>query len=316
MKLYLLTFFAYFLLLFPPNTFAQKKKESWTQTHWLAKNKIELSITYEGSLAVDGELVKAYSLMWNDTVGQSMNYPKDNRPFELKVVIRTKDGIVGRYTGLSTQMTNCSFLTNSEWVSIHFWLEQNVFFELDKFRRDSLIGVKNAHFDYRNHMNFNRREYAALRINTRKIDANNIVDGYDKKAILLEPNDNIVRLFWINKGALNPNPMPNANMGLSTGLRQVFALDRYLLNIESGKIKLGKKWLRKYGIVKTSEMQFRVIDPHLSYTALSGEKIFGKTLIKSKGIDIHAFDSIEFKTLQWSLPYSDFKEKAKEKHYR
>lgn len=304
MKTHLIICLNYFLLSVGTNVFAQQKNDSWTQIHWIDTNKIELSLIYEGTIAVEGKEFKSYSLFWNDTIGQSMGYPKSNRPLELKVAVRTKEEILGRYTGLSSQMSHCQFYTNSDWVSVHFWLAQNVFFDINKYRNDSSIVFKNSYTDYWNKINFNRKEYMPIRINTDKIDSQNIVDGYDKKEIMLKTNSNLVRLFWVNKGALNPDPMPNC-FGLATGLRQVIALDRYLLDTETGSITLGKKWLRKRGIIKTAEMDFRVIDPHLIYTSKSGKKILGKELIKRKKIDINDFDiATEFETIQWSLPYS------------
>lgn len=304
MKTYLIICLTYSLLFVGTNAFAQEKKESWTQIHWIDTNKIELSLIYEGAIVVEGQEFKSYSLFWNDTIGQSMGYPKSNRPLELKVVVRTKERIVGRYTGLSSLMSHCDFYTNSDWVSVHFWLEQNMFFDINKYGNDPSIRFKNSYNDYWERINFNRKEYKPLRININKINSQNIVDGYDKKEIMLKTNPNLVRLYWINKGALNPDPMPSS-VGLATGLRQVIALDRNLLDTETGKIELGKNWLRKRGIANTAEMDFRVIDPHLTYSTKSGTQILGKELIKKKKIDINDFNiGTEFKTIQWSLPYS------------
>ncbi len=286
-----------FLVFGSKAVYTQGNENSWIQVHTIDSNKIELSVIYEGTLNINGEMVKSYSLVWDDTLGQSKNYPKYNRPFELNVVIRSQDSIVGKYTGLSSQMTHCTFITNADFVTIYFWLTPNFFFDWHPYSKDSIIGFRNSYYDYWNKINFNRKEYLPIRINMQKIESNNIIDGYNKKATLLETNSNIVRLY-------HPDPMPKSNMGLSAGLKQVIALDRYLLNTASGRIKLGKKWIRKYGIAKTSEMDFRVIDPHLIYTTKSGQHISGKKLIRKNKIDTASFESYEFETLQWSLPYS------------
>ncbi len=293
---------SFLYLIFSVGTFfAQSKKNSWIQAHLFDANEIQLSIIFEGLIQVNGEMVNAYTLAWKDTIGQAMQYDSYNRPLEMKVVVRTQDSIVGKYTGLSTQMMHCTFLTNEEFVTIHFWLGRNFFYDGD---HDSNTVFRNSYTNNWDKISFNRKEYTPIIVNTSKIDRNNIVDGYDNKVITLQANPNVVRLYVVHKGALHPDPMPNANIGLATGLRKVIALDRYLLYPTSGKIYSGKKWLKKYGIARIAEIDIRIIDPHLYYTEKSGKKIPGKVLIRAKKIDFQCFESEEFSTLQWSLPYT------------
>ncbi len=272
--------------------------------------KIQLSIIFEGTININDEEVNSYSLVWNDTIGESGNFSKRNRPFELKVVVRSQDTIVGKYTGLSSPMSHCTFLTNADFVTIHFWIGENMFYDWSMGKDDSSLVENKIMYnyignDYWDKISFNRKEYSPIRISTRSLESNNILNGYDNRTIILKPNPNIVCLYRINEGALNPNPMPNSNWGLATGLRQVIALDRYLVDTESGRIELGKKWIRKRGIAKTAEMHFRVIDPHLTYITKSGRQVPGKDLIRKKEVDTDSFETdLEFETLQWSLPYS------------
>ncbi|MCB0820346.1 MAG: hypothetical protein KDC13_06955, partial [Bacteroidetes bacterium] len=110
------------------------KNLSWTQVLWVDPMEIGLSVVYEGEINVDGENISSYSISWNDTLGAAANFPSYNRPYELKAVVRDKDSIVGKYTGLSTQMSHCMILTNSKFVELFFWVDLNIFFSNNQKR--------------------------------------------------------------------------------------------------------------------------------------------------------------------------------------
>ncbi len=285
-----------------------KHNSSWLQPQQVPKNEIKLSIIYEGTIQIQNAEVNSYSISWEDTIGMSQGFQPYNRPNELKVVVRDKDTIVGKYTGSSTQMTHCNFSTNSKDVSIHFWLGKNKFFSVSTYSvqdnsitriyGDSVNKVSLTPVILNVVMQPKRHEYAEL-----KVDLTNVMDGvvdhYDKRKIVLEPNPNIVLLNYINKGALDPNPMPI----LGPTYKNSVALNRYLLNRETGKIKKGKNWIRFKGVRKCCDIEFAIIDPHLPYTDNSGKVFLGESLIKQGKLESKNFQFNAFKTPYERLPY-------------
>ena len=125
------------------------------------------------------------------------------------------------------------------------------------------------------------------------------IDQIKAKIKVIELNPNIVWLDYINKGALNPDPMPR----MGPTYKNVMALNRYLLNRETGKIKKGKHWLLFNGVRKCCEIDFAIIDPQLEYKDKSGNTFSGKSLVKSKKIDLNSFHYNEFKSIYNCLPY-------------
>lgn len=282
---------------------------SWTHELFVNPMEISLSVVYEGELNVGGEEVSSYSISWVDTLGVARNFPAYNRPYELKVVARDKDSIVGKYTGLSTQMSHCMILTNSRYVELFFWIDLNMFFSSDRERavkkpqksgdnpelyRIALIG-DNLNLGSLNH---ERREFAPIKINLLKQDRN-VIDSYENKKIILKGNPEIITLNYVNKGALNPDPMPHFGP-LYNG---ILAHNRYFLNMSNGKIRRGDSWRTWRGIRKCCEIDFRVIDPQLDYKSNSGEWIRGRKLIRRRKIDVNNFSDKAFLPLLYSLPY-------------
>lgn len=299
------------MLLFPSaRTAAQSatKNISWYQPYFVPSNEVKLSIIYEGILNYKNTELKWYSIYWQDTLGVKQGFSPYNRPYELKIIVRSRDAIVGRYTGLSTQMTYCNFITNAKKVTIHFWMDKNQFYTKEiSTRQDSdsvnskdrgLLRIETINASEFGEMFKLRSEYDAIKINLTKTNQN-IIDGYDKKVVKLESNPNIVWLDYINKGALNPDPMPR----IGPNYKSVMALNRYLLNRETGKIKKGKRWLLLKGVRKCCKIDFAVIDPQLEYKDKYGNKKYGKSLIKSKKIDLKSYHYSEFRSIYNCLPY-------------
>ncbi|MBL6668417.1 MAG: hypothetical protein ISP69_07045 [Crocinitomicaceae bacterium] len=284
------------------------KNISWYQPHYVPPNEVKLSVIYEGTLNYKNTELKSYSISWQDTIGVKKGFSPQNRPYELKMIVRSADTIVGSYTGLSTQLRSCNFITNAKEVTIHFWLDKNQFYTKKVPRKLDSDSIKAKDKDFIaieaiNALEFSemfktRSEYDAIKINLNKTNQN-IIDGYDHKTVILELNPNIVWLDYINKRALNPDPMPR----MGPTYKNVMALNRYLLNRETGKIKKGKHWLLFNGVRKCCEIDFAIIDPQLEYKDKSGNTFSGKSLVKSKKIDLNSFHYNEFKSIYNCLPY-------------
>lgn len=285
---------------------SQPYNESWTQSLNVKAQQIKLSCTYEGEILTDSGIKKSYTLSWEDTIGLNQ-YPTFNRPYELKVVVRDADTIAGQYTGLSTQFRHCGFVTNDDKVEVFFWMDRNLFYQPPQVETTNKRGQTKADSLeivitvikplILERMDYFRSEYEPIKISL-KMDAQNIVDGLNEKEILLVGNPKIVTLNYINKGALNPDPMPR----LGPNYRNIMPENRYLLNMNNGKIKKGSAWLFWRGIRYCSHIDFRIVDPHLKYKTRDGGFVSGKELIKLRRVPKFV-DPDSFRTLANSLPY-------------
>jgi hypothetical protein len=300
MKIYTtLISFAFFLQIFAQS---QPYNQSWTKVFAVLEQKIQLTCIFEGVIETESGPQNSYTLSWEDTIG-NQKFEPHNRPYELKVVIRDEKKIVGQYTGLSTQFRHCSIVTNSDEVAVFFWIDRNLFYQAPQSvsvdNRKSLEGYVIMAPRVISILDFNyfRKEYAPLNIRL-KHDAQNVVDGLKQKEILLVGNPNIVTLHYINKGALNPDPMPR----LSPSYSNIIPRNRYLLNTKNGEIKKGKNWLFWRGIRYCSHIDFRVVDPQKSYTARDGQTFLGKEIIQKKRLP-KTVDPEIFQSLANSLPY-------------
>lgn len=315
MKSYLKFLLVFSLLLIVKFVNAQsaRKNTSWHQPYYVAQNEIRLSLLFEGMVKIQGAELKSYSLSWEDTMGLKQNSPSYNRPYELKLIVRDKDTIVGSYTGLSTQMTQCNFSTNSKDVFVHFWLAKNQFYDKDQgHQADSSASEKNIvtptkivsldiiSLDKIELLNLFPvwGEYSPIKIDLTKVNRN-LIENYDKKKVVLDLNQNIVTLDYMNKGALNPEPMPR----IGPRYQNVMALNRYQMDRKTGKIKKGKYWISLKGIRKCCEIDFAIIDPHLLYKDKAGKQYSGASLIKKRRLELSNFHKYEFKSIYKSLPY-------------
>lgn len=305
----LLLFLLLQLILFSSFSQSATRNRSWHYPYRVPAIEIKLSIVYEGSVETEEGTKKSFSISWEDTIGDGQGYPKYNRPLELKLVVRDKkQHIAGKYTGLSTQMTHCYFSTNAKEVSLHFWLDKNAFYVIEEQKPRTVVidSIKNisvtnigAKFLIMSELfETYHGEYARIKVDLRNVE-NNIVDGYDMKPTQLVGNPNLVALDYINKGALDPNPMPVWDPGYC----QLLFLNRHHIDLKSGKIRTGKHWLRWKGVRKCCEMDFQIIDPHQDYKDLEGNSYSGKALIRKCRLKEEDFDVYQFHYLEDCLPY-------------
>jgi hypothetical protein len=285
-----------------------KHAMNWTNVFYVQKIEAELSIVYDGQLMVGGEMKDLYSLSWEDTLGSKGNYEKFNRPYELHVVVRDKDTIVGSYTGLSAQMTHCNFFTNSRKVEVFFFKGINKFYERPKpvqINKESpkdegltVVEVLPVNIDDLDFYNSHFAEYEPIKVNlkSRKL---NYIDGFEEKKLVLSGNNNIVTLNHVNKGAMYPDEMPRVGPSYC----QIMALDRYQINEETGRIRKGKSWIFWKGIRRCCDATFTIVDPHLTYVDEFGKTCTGKQLIRRRKLSKKKFNLFQFDYITGSLPY-------------
>lgn len=91
---------------------------AWYQPVDVPSNNISLSVIYDGEVSTLTGQQHSYYLTWEDTIGTKKGYSQQNRPYELHVVVRDRDTIVGRYTGRSYPSTTCYFVTNAKQVEV------------------------------------------------------------------------------------------------------------------------------------------------------------------------------------------------------
>ena len=280
---------------------------AWYQPVDVPSNNISLSVIYDGEVSTLTGQQHSYYLTWEDTIGTKKGYSQQNRPYELHVVVRDRDTIVGRYTGRSYPSTTCYFVTNAKQVEVFFWLDINLWYEPPwtwkgeehRAQEGPPLTTKEMLQEMSLVEKFwQRQEYAPIHIRMDRSPMN-IVDGYDHQQVMLHPNPDIVGLDYINKGAMYPDNMPH----YGPMYEQVMSLSRYQLDMATGRIKKGQQWIRWKGIRKCCGMEFRIVDPHLLYTDQNGEQYSGKALIRHRKLDPGLFSTDQFQMLEDCLPY-------------
>lgn len=267
--------------------------------------KLKLTMVYEGRIDNGtGHMLNHYSIAWEDTLGQREGYPPHNRPLELHVTAYDQDSMIGRYTGLSTSFTHCNVLTNAKKIRLHFYPAYNLSYD-PRTSTDEDGQTEAEHgivLHYHNKISIFQPyhgEYAPFEINLKHSDRN-IIDGYNEKEIILKSNDQLVLLDYVNKHALNPDPLPRYGPSYC----KLMALNRWHVDLESGKILKGSQWIIRKGIRKCCALNLAIVHPDRWYNTAEGDQIRGSELIRKRKINIQLFNELrQFRKLGMEWPY-------------
>ena len=215
-----------------------------------------------------------YVLEWIDTLGKFLNKPKSEYEKEINCCIRDSKGVVGFYQGLSSSFTHCPFQTTDSLVEVFFYINRNW-----QPYESGGIGVTDEIF-------CDMSEYKMITLPVKRIDSLQLV---------LENNNDILKLTFISKYALLTDPLGGCNY-------RALCLARYYISLQTGEIITGKRWLRKYGLKKMWNMGLVLFFPDKMYSDKKGNKFKGSDLIKKGKLMLFDFHEYEFEN-RFNLPY-------------
>ncbi|MFT4779607.1 MAG: hypothetical protein ACJAU0_002091 [Flavobacteriales bacterium] len=251
-------------------------------------NQIDLEIDLY--LVIEDQAQGFYSLAWEVTKSS----PRKLGPMaELHCFVWEGDSLIEEYSGLSTPMTYCSFQSNSKKVKVIFEVRNKLFPEPVKSpeRRVTipLQPVQSPHLLYIEACD--KSEYRPISLTLRKTMAM-------RKTLV--NNDRIVQLDYVNKGAMIPDEMPH----LGCNYQMVLCLDRYYINLKTGRILPGRRWLARKSvrnILRKTELV--LLHPSISYTTNANLKISGHRLVKKARLKMEDFDLNQFYSSYMKAPY-------------
>lgn len=302
-----IAFFFVFSLLLSQTAISQQfeRNRSWASPYIIPEMMIKLTVVYEGKIDNgQGQMMNHYSIAWEDTLGKKEGHPLYNRPLELHLSVYDQDSMIGRYTGLSTSFTHCVVLTNSNKIRLHFYPAHNPFYDpttkLDKDlqpEKEMQIVIKSLY--QITILQPYLGEFAPFEIRLNRSDRN-IMDGFDHKEIILKSNEELVLLDYVNKHALDPDPLPHYGPSYC----KLMALNRWQVDLESGKILRGSQWIIRKGIRKCCALNLAIIHPDRWYKTAEGDQIKGSELIKRRRLEMQLFNDLkQFRKLGNEWPY-------------
>jgi hypothetical protein len=207
------------------------------------------------------------------------------------VVVRSGDTLIGRYTGRSTQQTQCKFLTNSQSVKVYFYLGKNEFYTTPHPTvSDTTSGLYEISSLRPNSQDAYYREFAPINVGL-YVNAQRYITGFQDRQIQLQSNARIVGLFNHKQGSKSGEPC------------KIIALNRYFVNLGNGIIKNGYSWIKELGIEKCCESDLRIVDPWVVYTSVNSIKTSGTEFIKQKKIALNNYNPQQFLPIETALPY-------------
>jgi hypothetical protein len=247
---------------------------------------IEYSISY-----ADVEL-DYYEISWSVPLIDSISKAEGQLPYlELHCFVRDSSGMIGFYEGLSTPMQYCNFQTNDSIVEVFFRLRKIPFSSSNAGSVDGRISVKTKGPTEPSHRNF---EYESVRLN---------LNSPTNRKVTLLNDTNVVIISYGTRSSMDPLGMPIAG---SIDAYGVISLDRYYLNIKTGRIATGQKWIDQKGPRKICQNidQFLLVSPSIKYADENNNQYLGSELISAGRVKIKRFNLEDFiKTDQENIPY-------------
>jgi hypothetical protein len=239
---------------------------------------IEYSIILE-----DAEL-NYYEIDWRVPLIDSIAKAKGELPStELHCYVYDSKGLIGFYKGLSTPMQYCGFQTKDSTIEVFFRRKR---LHQAYFTKDSIeikISAVNTNPFYKTAYRGPEFESVHLSVNS----------ATNRKLTLLN-DTNTVLISHGTRESQDAFGMPIHGFGYAN----VISLDRFYVNLKTGRIATGQKWINRKGIPKINERidQFILVVPSIKYEDKNGHEYAGSDLIKAQKINLKKFNLTDFKT--------------------
>ena len=217
-----------------------------------------------------------YEISWQVPYIDSISGFENELPkTELHCFVYDSKSLVGHYTGTSYPLTHCSFITKDTTV--------NVFFRIRNARFDPYTSIQIDRVDlftsltatpYRGH------DYGDIRLST---------NSTLNKEVTLKNDSNTVLLKYGMHPQADPIGYPTIAGYSQTS---VLSLDRFYLNLKTGKIKSGQTWIEKKGIEKIASYHRRylLIYPFTKYVDRNEYNYLGEALISKGKVKLKHFE--------------------------
>ena len=254
---------------------------------------------YQEDLEIDFELTlqdptaNAYSLRWM-VLSTSKRQLGENQ--ELHCFIWDGDSLIWESNGLNIPRHACSFISQNKSVKVIFEVRNKMVHqpairpdENATIRRISIQPITSIQ-----HLQFNlcdESEYQPMRVK---------LTPYNRWITTLKNNQRIVQLDYSKKGMMFLDEMPQ----LGCNYQMVLCLDRYYINIKTGKILPGRRWLARksvQNILRKTELV--LLHPLVIYTTYANLKIPGKSLMKKARLNMADFQLTQFYASYPKAPY-------------
>lgn len=253
----------------------------------------------QNELAIEVELEKksafenTYALSWNCPLINSQRGKYKDK--ELHLFVRSKEELLAFYSGDTLRRKTLEFETQGKEVFLFFQMRDKIryFPKQKRVVKDGLaMEVIQPQLMISLLSNCDESEFKKVKLSLEKEGA---------FPFLLQNNEAIVFMFYINKNAMIPNEMPK--MGCQYD--RTLCLTRFYLNADTGRILKGQQWLNRKGIRRLCEARIPLypIDPQQIIKDDNGNIFLAKALIKKRKIDLSKYTKGQLYGLSSYYPY-------------
>ena len=235
---------------------------------------IECSITRGGQ--------DYYELNWNVPRIDSIAKAKGQLPTsELHCFVYDSSGIIGYYKGLSTPMSHCSFKTKDPTVEVFFRLRKIPYLTHTQDSVEIRIQVLDL-------LPFSKTSHRGPEFESIRLP----IDSTSNSRLTLFNDTNTVKLSYGTQPNYDRLGMPILGFTNSS----VISLNRYYVNLKTGRIATGQKWINRKGIKKLVKDagQFVWISKSAKYVDQNNKSFSGEELIQARKVNLKRFDLNKF----------------------
>lgn len=244
------------------------------------------------SITLENADIGSYEISWSVPVLDSIARAVGGLPrTELHCFVYDSSGLIGSYTGLSTPMQHCDFQTQDSIVEVFF--RQRKASYATYYQDSTEIRISTIEYYPFNGSPHRDSEYESVLLK---------VNSTTHKKVILFNDTNTVSLSHGTRPRTDPFGQPILGSSFST----VISLDRYYVNLKTGRIATGQRWVDRKGpqkMVRNSE-QFLLIVPSVKYVDKNNNEYLGSELIRSRRVKLRRFNLQDFKAVDMeNIPY-------------
>ncbi len=252
----------------------------------------QVDLDVELSLTLEDPDNHTYSLKWS-VLPTSLRQLMENE--ELRCYIWDKDSLVAEYSGLHTQQKYCQFNSQSKSVNVIFETRTKIPPPRPAPKQDTIqrIQVISSPLieSWTESWNCDKSEFQAIKL---RLEPKTTIKT------TLRNNQRIVQLDYVNKGAMVPNEMPQ----LGCPYRMSLCLDRYYINMRTGRILPGRRWLARKSVRNLiDKTELVLIHPSNDYQTTRKEVVSGREMIKKRKIKLENYELMPFYYASVLAPY-------------
>lgn len=252
----------------------------------------QVDIDVELSLTPEDPDNHTYSLKWS-VLPTSLRQLMENE--ELRCYVWDEDSLVAEYSGLHTQQKYCSFKSKSKFVNVIFETRGKLLPPRPALRQDTIQTIQAISSllieNWMGSFPCDKSEFQSIKL---KLAAKSTVKT------TLRNNQRIVQLDYVNRGAMVPNEMPQIGCPYLMSL----CLDRYYINMRTGRILPGRRWLARKSVRNLiDKTELVLIHPSNDYQTTRKEVVSGREMIKKRKIKMENYDLMPFYNASVLAPY-------------